>query len=130
MPVNVVSLACWVFGASLCGPPPDPLMAISGPRGLLEFELQDGTGTTLWAISAEPPRTPESIYYGIVPEGFVQVEPTAGTPPRGLLSGEPVTTRSRTVKFLFTHRGIASSETGILVQDHAMEILMPTNREQ
>ena len=105
-------------------------MAISGPRDLVEFELQDGTGTTLWAIAAEPPRTPESIYYGIVPEEFVQVEPTAGTPPRGLVFGEPLTTRTRTVRRLFTHRGMASSKNGFLVQDHAMELVSATNRER
>ena len=105
-------------------------MAISGPRDLLEFELQDGSGTTLWAIAAEPPRTPESIYYGIVPKGFVQVQPAPGTPPRGLVFGESVTTRTRTVEILFTHRGIASSENGFLVEDHAMEILSPRSRER
>ena len=105
-------------------------MAISGPRDLVAFELQDGMGTILWAISAEPPRTPESIYYGIVPEGFVQLAPAAGTPPRGLVFGEPVTTRTRTVRILFTHSGVASSENGFLVQDHAMELLAPMNRER
>ena len=105
-------------------------MAIAGPRDLLEFELRDGTGTTLWAISAEPPQTLESIYYGIVPKGFVQLEPAAGSPPRALIFGEPVTTRTRTVNIFITHRGIASSENGFLVQDHAIEILGPMDRER
>lgn len=130
MAIDVVSLACWVFGASLCGPPPDPLIAISGPRDLIAFELRDGTGATLWAISAAPPRTPESIYYGIVPEGFVQHTPAAGTPPRGLVYGEPVTTSTRTLKYLFKHRGIASSENGFVVEGHSMEVVAPTSRER
>ena len=113
----------------LCGPPPEPLMAIAGPRDLLEFAVTDGNGVTLWAISAHPPQTPESLYYGIVPEGFVQKVPVSGTSPRGLIYGEPLTTRTRTSRFLFTHRGVAASEHRLLVLDHTMERLRPRGPE-
>ena len=58
MPINLLSLACWVFGASICAPTPEPLMALSGPRDLVSFELRDGRGEVLWAITADPPQTP------------------------------------------------------------------------
>jgi hypothetical protein len=104
-------------------------MAISGPRDLQEFAVTDGTGVTLWAISADPPQTPESLYYGIVPEGFVQNVPVSGTSPRGLIDGEPLTTTTRTARFLFTHRGVAASKHRLLVLNHTMERLQPRSPE-
>jgi hypothetical protein len=104
-------------------------MAIAGPRDLQEFAVTDGTGVTLWAISADPPQTPVSLYYGIVPAGFVQNVPVSGTSPRALILGEPLTTRTLTARFLFTHQGVAASEHRLLVLNHAMERLRPKSPE-
>ena len=57
-------------------------MLIAGPDDILSFELATTWGETLWRIESDDPRPLEVLYYGVVPEGFRQVDPPAGTPPR------------------------------------------------
>jgi hypothetical protein len=105
-------------------------MSLSGPRDLVHFELRDHTGKAIWSIRADPPQTPEDIYYGLVPAGFIQGEPAGGAPPRPLVFGEPLTAETRTLRRIFVHQGWASGEAGILIEDYTMQLLPATHPEQ
>ena len=123
--VNLFSLACWVFGWSICAQAPDPLVAISGPRDLVQFELLDGRGEEIWVITADPPRTPEAIHHGVVPAGFSQRVPDRGNPPRDLVHGEPVTLKTTTLRRVFVHHGVAIGKSGLLVERYSMTHISP-----
>lgn len=118
---SVAALACLFFGA--CGSAPDPFLVLSGPKDLVHFEIRDEVGETVWAVRADPSQTLNSIFYGSVPLGFVQVEPSDGTQPRSLVPGEVLTAETRSRTRVFLHRGVAETPSRMLIYDWSMHLL-------
>ena len=109
------------FGA--CGSAPEPFLVISGPKDLVHIEIRDDEGETIWALRAEPPQSPKSIFYGSAPPGFEQVVPSAGTLPRPLIPGEMLTSETRSLNRIFIHRGVAETPSRMSVYDWSMHLL-------
>jgi len=102
---------------------PEPFLALSGPKDLTRLEVRDTRGDAVWSIEAIEPRTLTGIFYGVVPEGFVQMLPEAGTPPRPLMDGEVLVTTTVTLRRRFTHYGFARGTQGFQVNYSKMENL-------
>jgi hypothetical protein len=56
------------------------LLAIDQPAEPIRLEVIDAAGEVLWAIEKRGGPPVHEIDYGIVPAGFVQLVPAAGTP--------------------------------------------------
>ncbi len=95
-----------IFGG--CRAPVEPFLVLSGPKDLTRFEVRDGEDEVIWAMSAEESQNLSAIYYGVVPEGFVQIVPEGGTEPRELEDGEVLVTTTVTERREFEHIGFAS----------------------
>ena len=97
-----------------------PFLIIAGPTDLVRHTVMDEEGVTLWSVEAEEPQTLEYIFYGIVPEGFRQVEPQDDFLPRPLIPGEVLFSETESLEFIFTHEGVASENSGwvIIEYDH------------
>lgn len=113
------------LAATACAPRADwdPFLVIAGPKGVMQVEVTDEEGSPLWSLEAKSPQDLEAILYAVVPDGFTQLEPTDGWPPRPLEPGELVIARTRTTKRLFTHIGVAKSATTMEILNYKMELL-------
>lgn len=115
----LVALSC-VQGAER-----EPFLALAGPQDLVRIDLTDEAGETVWILEAQTPQSLGHILYGAVPSGFKQLEPVDGLPPRPLQPGELLTAETRTLKRLFTHIGVARTDTTMEILNYSMELLEP-----
>ena len=106
-----------------CRVPVEPFFVLSGPKDLTRFEVRDGEDEVIWAISAEEPQNVSAIYYGVVPEGFVQVSPEGEIVPRELEDGEVLVTTTVTERREFEHIGFASGTHSFRASHSAMRNL-------
>ena len=86
----------------------EPLIAVSGPKDILRFEVREGSGEVLWAIEATGPTAVAVIFYGEVPLGFRQTFPAEGEIPRLFQFYEAVEVETTTTQRGFLHWGHAS----------------------
>ena len=108
---------------SACAPAAEPFLMLSGPRDLIRIEVRDTRAEVVWSIEADEPKTLPAILYGEVPEGFVQLAPEPGTPPRPLVDREPLVVRTTTLRREFTHYGFARGPRGFQVNHSEMKNL-------
>jgi len=114
-------------GAGLVKADQDPLMILAGPKNVERFDLTDETGNTVWVLEAKPATTPRILLYGVVPEGFSQIEPADDVPPRRLVPGEVLTMKTTTEIIVFTHTGVASGSTNMEIINYSMKVLKPSD---
>ncbi len=117
-------LAILIFVSAVligCQPSPEPFLVLSGPKNLTRVEVRDTRDEVVWSIRATEPRTLASVYYGVVPEGFVQTAPEAGSQPRSLIDGEVLVTSTVTLRREFTHYGFARGTQGFQANHSEMK---------
>ena len=120
----VILILVALHGAA-CAPGADrnPFLVLAGPKNVVQVDVMDEEGSTLWVLEARSPQTLDAILYAAVPAGFTQLEPADGWPPRPLEPGELVKTKTRTTNRLFTHIGVAKSATTMEILNYSMELL-------
>lgn len=96
---------------------PEPFLVVSGPRAVARIELRDADRAVVWSLVAEPAAPLAELVYGTVPDGFTQQLPAAGSPPRPLVAGEPLTLEWTTPLRVIVHRGYADSGNRFVIGD-------------
>ena len=114
-----IAFTC-LFG---CAEAEEPFLFLSGPKDLVRIEVRDTRTNLVWSIAADQPKTLEAVYYGVVPEGFVQLAPSVETLPRPLVDRETLVVSTRTLRREFTHYGYARGNRGFQVNHSAMKNL-------
>lgn len=101
----------------------EPFLVLAGPKDVVRIDLEDEEGETLWILEAQPPRTLDFVLYGVVPDGFTQLEPADGSMPRPLVPGELLTSETRTLRRRFRHIGVVKNSTTMEILNYTMELL-------
>lgn len=104
-----------------CEAASQPFLVLSGPKDLVRLEVRDTRAELIWSIEATTPRTLESIYYGVVPQEFVQVVPEPSSLPRDLVDREVLVVTTTTLRREFTHYGFARGSGGFQVNHSEMK---------
>ena len=114
-----------VLASEACAPAAEktPFLVLAGPRDVVQIQVSDERGETLWVLEAASPRPFDAIWYGVVPEGFTQKAPAQGWLPRPLVPGELITTETLTLRRRFTHTGVAKSGTAMEILNYSMELV-------
>jgi hypothetical protein len=107
-----------------CHSSSEPFLVLSGPKDLTRIEVRDTRDEVVWSIRAEQPTTLSAIYYGVLPEGFVQVVPDVEVLPRALVDGEVIVATTVTLRREFKHYGVARGARGFL-SNHSEMVNLP-----
>lgn len=119
---SILVLLAFLALSCVRGAERDPFLVLVGPKDVVRIDLTGEEGETVWVLEAQIPQSLDRILYGTVPSGFKQLEPADGLPPRALQPGELLTARTRTLKRIFTHVGVARTDTSMEILNYSMEL--------
>lgn len=105
-----------------CGETRPPLLVMSGPTGLVSFQIAQADGEVLWSIAADEPTTLTRIDYGSIPKGFHQLVPPNDESPRFLMAAEWLEIEMISAEGTFFLEGQATSPETFQTMNHKLEL--------
>ena len=88
------------------------LVTIDGPLPIMALQISALPGEVLWRIGTARPMVLRAIHYGVIPDGFIQSIPAAGTKPRKMIPGEHVAVVVVAPDYIYRHEGAATNGSG------------------